>query len=74
VDASCPDGSSIPIEHRAATEVGGFGESHWAPEGGDAYNPAFDVTPAELIAAIVTERAVLRPPYGESIMALMRLR
>jgi len=74
VDASCADGSSIPIEHRAAAEVGGFAGSRWAPAGVDAYNPAFDVTPAELIAAIVTELAVLRPPYAESIMALIRQR
>jgi len=66
-DAACADGSGIPIEFRAAEEVGGFGDARWAPPGGAAYNPAFDVTPAELIAAFVTERGVLRPPFAASI-------
>jgi methylthioribose-1-phosphate isomerase len=66
-DPACPDGSAIPIEFRSAAEVGGFGEWRWCPPGLDAYNPAFDVTPAELIAAIVTEREVLRPPFGPAI-------
>ena len=67
IDRECPDGGSIPIEFRDAKEVGGFGESRWAPAGLDAYNPAFDVTPAELIAAIVTEVGVLKPPYYPAI-------
>ena len=66
-DASCPDGTAIPIEHRAASEVGGFGEQRWAPQGIDAYNPAFDVTPAELITAFITETGVIRPPYAGPI-------
>lgn len=70
VDADCHDGAAIPIEFRKATEVGGFGETRWAPDGLDAYNPAFDVTPAELIAAIITDRGVLRPPYTGAIAAL----
>jgi methylthioribose-1-phosphate isomerase len=69
-DLACADGRAIPIEFRAMDEVGGFGGSRWAPAGIDAYNPAFDVTPAECIAAIVTERGILRPPYGPSIAAL----
>lgn len=69
VDRDCPDGAAIPIEFRDAAEVGGFGSVRWAPDGLDAYNPAFDVTPAELIAAIVTERGVLRPPYGRTLAA-----
>ncbi|MBI2766645.1 MAG: S-methyl-5-thioribose-1-phosphate isomerase [Chloroflexi bacterium] len=70
IDTGCPDGTGIPIEFRAADEVGGFGTSRWGPQGADAYNPAFDVTPAELIAAIATERGILRRPYGESIRAM----
>ena len=69
-DRSCPDGSAIPIEMRDGREVGGFGETRWSAEGVDAYNPAFDVTPAELIAAIVTERGVIRPPFGPAISVL----
>jgi methylthioribose-1-phosphate isomerase len=64
IDAGCNDGAGIPIEFRAAEEVGAFGGSRWAPPGVQAYNPAFDVTPAGLIAAIVTEAEVHRPPYA----------
>ena len=69
-DQSCPDGRSIPIEMRDGREVGGFSEARWSAEGIDAYNPAFDVTPADLIAAIVTERGVIRPPFGPGIAGL----
>lgn len=72
VDLDCPGGAHIPIEFRSATEVGGFGEHRWAPDGLDAYNPAFDVTPAEMITAIITERGVARPPFGESLQRLVR--
>jgi methylthioribose-1-phosphate isomerase len=58
IDPSTPDGASIPIEERDPSEV---------VADGDAFNPAFDVTPAELVTAIVTEAGVLRPPYSESI-------
>ncbi len=69
-DGATPSGEAIPIEFRGDDEVGGFGEERWSPDGGGAYNPAFDVTPAELIAGIVTESGVLRPPYGPAIAAL----
>jgi methylthioribose-1-phosphate isomerase len=58
IDPATPDGAAIPIEERDPGEV---------LEGGDAFNPAFDVTPAELVTAIVTEAGVLEAPYGESI-------
>jgi len=58
IDAATPDGASIPIEERDPAEV---------LAGGDAFNPAFDVTPAELVTGIVTEAGVLEPPYSESI-------
>jgi len=64
VDLSLDDGSQIPIEERVPEEVLGFGGQAVAPEGGAVWNPSFDVTPAELITAIITERGVLRPPYG----------
>ncbi|ADU52191.1 methylthioribose-1-phosphate isomerase [Thermaerobacter marianensis DSM 12885] len=70
VDAALPSGDAIPIEERDPREVTGYGDVRWAPEGTPAFNPAFDVTPAELITAIVTDRGVLRPPYRDAIAAL----
>ena len=61
---------AIPIERRSASEVFGFGAVRTAPEGISADNPAFDVTPAKYITAIITERGVLRAPFTESIAAL----
>jgi methylthioribose-1-phosphate isomerase len=66
-DLACMDGSRIPIEFRPVDEVGGFGEQRWAPGAMDAYNPAFDVTPARFITALLTDRGVLRPPFGPAI-------
>lgn len=62
IDPGAIDGSAIPIEERHADEVIGFGGRSVAPEGCSAFNPAFDVVPADLIAAIVTDRGVIRPP------------
>jgi methylthioribose-1-phosphate isomerase len=70
VDISTASGAAIPVEFRANDEVGGFGAHRWAPDGLDAYNPAFDVTPADLITAIVTERGVARPPFAGALAAL----
>lgn len=67
LDSSVPSGGSIPIEERSPDEVTGFGGLRWAPEGVDAVNPAFDVTPAELVSAIVTDVGVLRGPYEGKI-------
>jgi len=68
-DRSLGRGEDIPIEQRAAEEVTcGFG-ARTAPEGVQVYAPAFDVTPAELIAGIITERGILSPPYERSIAA-----
>lgn len=69
-DPACADGSRIPIEFRDGREVGGFGKSRWAPEGIAVYNPAFDVTPSDLIAGFVTDRGVLAAPYPAAIRAL----
>jgi methylthioribose-1-phosphate isomerase len=63
VDPSLATGASIPIEERAATEVRTVAGALTAPADSPVYNPAFDVTPAGLIAAIITERGVFRPPY-----------
>jgi methylthioribose-1-phosphate isomerase len=69
-DPSIAGGDEIPIEERAAEEVTSLGAMRIAPEGVSVYNPAFDVTPAHLITAFVTECGIVRPPYGESIAAL----
>lgn len=70
IDFRIPTGEDIPIEERDPVEVMGYGSERWAPEGVKIYNPAFDVTPAELVTAIVTEKGVLAPPYPQAIEAL----
>jgi len=70
IDFDCPSGSAIEIEERSPDEVTMIEGARVAPEGIAVYNPAFDVTPAEHIAAIITERGILRPPYGQSIARL----
>ena len=66
-DAATPEGSAIPIEERPATEVRGHDEAIWAPHDVAVFNPAFDVTPHELISAIITEHGVARAPFGASL-------
>ncbi len=63
VDPATPDGHAIPIEERNPEEVTSWGGCRVAPEGVPVFNPAFDVTPAHYITAIITEEGVLRPPY-----------
>jgi methylthioribose-1-phosphate isomerase len=67
IDMNTPDGDHIPIEERNAREVSHVGSSQLAPEGASIWNPAFDVTPHEYIAGIITERGIYRPPYIESL-------
>jgi methylthioribose-1-phosphate isomerase len=64
IDRSLRDGSAIPLEHRADSEVTSIAGVSHTPSQISTYNPAFDVTPAEFITAIVTERGVHRPPFG----------
>jgi len=71
IDLATPDGSRIPIEERNAREVTHVGTSRLTPEGAHIRNPAFDVTPAKYVTAIVTERGIARPPYGESLARLV---
>jgi len=66
-DISLESGASIPIEMRGGDEMRFFQGVQSAPAGVDAFNPAFDVTPAKLIAGIITEAGVLTPPFEESI-------
>ena len=69
LDFALKTGDEIPIEQRAAEEITeGFGKVT-APEGVKVYSPAFDVTPAALVTAIITEKGVARPPYTESLSA-----
>ncbi len=69
VDLRAASGEAIPIEERGPEEVLAALGRQVAPQGAEAWNPAFDVTPAELIAGIVSEHGVLRPPYEETIPA-----
>ena len=66
-DPSIPTGKQIPIEQRHADEVLRFRECQSAPRNVQAWNPAFDVTPAELIGAFITDRGIIRPPFSEQI-------
>ena len=72
VDLACADGSGIPIEQRSPREVTHVGQQRIAAEGVDVFNPAFDVTPARYIGALITERGVARAPFVESLAALAR--
>jgi methylthioribose-1-phosphate isomerase len=70
-DLSLPSGDRIPIEQRPAHEVThGFGKQT-APDGVKVYNPAFDVTPASLIAGIITERGLIQPVNEANIRAVL---
>ena len=71
-DPQIADGSEIPIEERAAQEVTGYRGVRWAPQGIKVRNPAFDVTPAELITAIICEKGVVREPNREKLKSLPR--
>jgi methylthioribose-1-phosphate isomerase len=71
-DFSIADGSAIPIEERAESEVTGYRGQRWAPEGVRVRNPAFDVTPAELISALICEKGVISGPGPEQLARLGR--
>jgi methylthioribose-1-phosphate isomerase len=60
----------VIIEQREASEVTGIGDKKTAPDGVDVINPAFDMTPPELISGIITENGIVKPPYGDSIKKL----
>jgi methylthioribose-1-phosphate isomerase len=67
IDLGTASGHGIPIEERNAREVTHVGGAQLAPDGALVWNPAFDVTPHHLIAGIITERGIVRPPYTESL-------
>ena len=70
VDLATPDGSKIPIEQRNPREVTHIAGKQLVPDGVQVENPAFDVTPAKYVAAIITERGIARAPYTESLRKL----
>ena len=70
LDLNLADGGRIPIEERGAGEVAEISGRRLAPADIDVFSPAFDVTPAELVTAIITDRGVCRPPYRESLSRL----
>jgi methylthioribose-1-phosphate isomerase len=72
IDLGVASGGEIPIEERLPEEVLGYGKSRWAPEGVAAMNPVFDVTPAGLVTALITEKGVLHGPNPHTIAVLMR--
>jgi methylthioribose-1-phosphate isomerase len=70
VDLACPSGSQIPIEQRNAKEMTHIAGKQMVPDGVAIENPAFDVTPAPYVAAIVTEKGIARPPFDSSLRKL----
>jgi methylthioribose-1-phosphate isomerase len=72
IDLDCPEGSAIPIEERSAREVTHFGGKRVAAEGVQVFNPAFDVTPAELVTAIITEQGVVTGDLRRGLAAVVR--
>ncbi len=70
IDLSVASGRDIPIEERAASEVTGFREAQWAAAGVNVRNPSFDVTPAELVTALITERGIVHAPNERKLRAL----
>ncbi len=70
IDMNIASGKDIPIEERSVDEVKGFRDYHWAAEGVQIRNPAFDVTPAELVTGLITEKGVVLQPDLEKLRAL----
>ena len=73
VDLECPDGSQIPIEQRNVKEVTHIAGRQMVPDGVAVENPAFDVTPAKYVAAIITERGIAKAPYQDSLRQLAQV-
>jgi methylthioribose-1-phosphate isomerase len=69
-DTTLASGAEIPVEERDPSEVTGFSHVETAPRGTEVYNPAFDITPAELITAIITDRGVIEQPNSRKIKVL----
>ena len=67
IDMNCVSGSLIPIEERESNEVTGFRENQWAAKGVKVRNPSFDVTPAELVTALITEKGIIYNPNKDNL-------
>lgn len=74
IDLGVPNGDAIPIEERASSEVTGFRDWQWAAHGVSVRNPAFDITPAALVTALITETGVVPHPDVRSVAALFEKR
>jgi methylthioribose-1-phosphate isomerase len=72
LDMSLESGDQIPIEERDGREITQVMETPVAPNKTEAYNPAFDITPAELITAFITEKGIIKPPYAEGFSSLAK--
>jgi methylthioribose-1-phosphate isomerase len=72
IDMQLPNGDAIPIEERHPDEVTGFGAQRWAPAGVNVRNPAFDVTPAELVSGLITEKGVVHQPNEAKLKKLFQ--
>jgi len=70
IDLGMANGAAIPIEERSASEILGFRRAQWAAEGVKVRNPAFDVTPAELVTGLITEKGVVLSPNRENLKKL----
>ena len=70
IDRSISNGGDIPIEERPISEVTGYQDNQWAAEGISVRNPAFDVTPADLVTGIITEKGVIFNPSKDKIDSL----
>ena len=70
IDLGTASGDDIPIEQRDSREMTHLGSTRLAPEGAEVWNPSFDVTPHRLVAAIITERGIVRPPFDVGLKAL----
>lgn len=72
IDPGTATGADIPIEERSADEITGYRDLRWAPQGIGIANPVFDVTPAELVSALITEKGILRAPDAAGLRRLMQ--
>lgn len=70
IDISIPSGDDIPIEERSSNEVTGYGDVRWAPKNIQVRNPSFDVTPARLVTALITEKGIVYSPSDNKLKAL----
>ena len=72
IDPNIKEGKDIPVEERSPVEIKRIGKEQIAPNEVSAYNPAFDVTPHSLITAIITEGGVIKPPFRQKILRLIK--